>query len=80
MLLFYYCSLFNCVANDEINYSIRPLKTWQSSSKKKLSKREERRERDRLLRREMRKDVTSLQLLIKRMEHKQLLTAIVFIF
>jgi superfamily II RNA helicase len=46
----------------------------------KLSAREERRERERLLKREMRKEVPSLGILIRRLEQKNLLPAILFIF
>mmetsp|Transcript_19575 Transcript_19575/g.29029 ORF Transcript_19575/g.29029 Transcript_19575/m.29029 type:complete len:1269 (+) Transcript_19575:83-3889(+) len=45
-----------------------------------LSVRDERRERERLLRREMRKEVPSLTTLVQRLEQKNLLPAILFIF
>ena len=45
-----------------------------------LSPREERRERDRLLRNEMKKSVPSLSLLLKRLEQRDLLPAIMFLF
>ena len=46
----------------------------------KMSTRDERRERERLLRSEMRKAVPSLPVLLKRLEQKDLLPAIFFIF
>jgi superfamily II RNA helicase len=46
----------------------------------KMSARDERRERERLLRSEMRKAVPSLPVLLKRLEQKDLLPAIFFIF
>ena len=46
----------------------------------KMSARDERRERERLLRSEMRKAVPSLPVLLKRLEQKNLLPAIFFIF
>ena len=47
---------------------------------RKMSARDERRERERLLRSEMRKAVPSLPVLLKRLEQKDLLPAIFFIF
>ena len=46
----------------------------------RMSARDERRERERLLRSEMRKAVPSLPVLLKRLEQKDLLPAIFFIF
>jgi superfamily II RNA helicase len=46
----------------------------------KVNAREERRERERLLKREMRKEVPSLSMLIRRLDQKNLLPAILFIF
>jgi hypothetical protein len=47
---------------------------------RKLSSREERRERERLLKREMRRSVPSLSVLVRRLDQKQLLPAIFFLF
>lgn len=46
----------------------------------KMSNREERKERDRMLKREMRKSVPSLPVLLERLKEKDLLPAIFFIF
>lgn len=51
-----------------------------SKAPRRLSARQERRERERLLRREMRKEVPSLSALIQQLERKNLLPAILFIF
>jgi superfamily II RNA helicase len=55
---------------------------WKSDTPRfgKVSAREERRERERLLKREMRKEVPSLSMLIRRLDQKNLLPAILFIF
>lgn len=52
---------------------------WYSAPRR-LSPREEKRERDRLLRNEMRKAVPSLSTLLKRLEQKKMLPSIFFIF
>ena len=70
-------------ARDQSYMDIRGDRTWKKgdSPKSRLrASKEERRERDRLLRREMRKEVPSLSMLIWRLHQKQLLPAILFIF
>ncbi|CAJ1906663.1 unnamed protein product [Cylindrotheca closterium] len=52
----------------------------RSSGNRRMSNREERREKDRLLKREMRKSVPSLPVLLERLKEKDLLPAIFFIF
>jgi superfamily II RNA helicase len=54
---------------------------WRADPRKgKLNQREERRERERLLKKEMRKEVPSMSMLIRRLEQKKLLPAILFLF
>jgi superfamily II RNA helicase len=69
-------------ARDQSYMDIRGDRRWKidSPGPRLRSSREERRERDRLLRREMRKEVPSLSMLIRRLDQKQLLPAILFIF
>jgi superfamily II RNA helicase len=52
----------------------------RSSNSGRMSNREERKERDRMLKREMRKSVPSLPVLLERLKEKDLLPAIFFIF
>lgn len=69
-------------ARDQNYMDFRGERKWKSESpgSRLRASREERRERDRLLRIEMRKEVPSLSMLIRRLDQKQLLPAILFIF
>lgn len=65
---------------DDRDYKGGRGRSRRSQNSGKMSNREERRERDRILKREMRKAVPSLPVLLERLNEKDLLPAIFFIF
>jgi superfamily II RNA helicase len=66
--------------NDSRSGGGRSRSSYRGASGKRLSPRDERRERERLLKNEMRKSVPSLPALLARLQQKDLLPAIFFIF